>query len=302
MFEPPTDDTPTDAWHLPIWLAQSIEVAPDDVHLNGANLDEVEVSILSTTPLEEILQPGIQDIRRILAKKRATLEIRSDLQTLIPAWNVCFDQLLWPPVEVLADLAIEGSEVSVGITFWPFNFGIHVWTNALMINKPQLERLVEIGRTLKRAGGALTSERHPRGIELIARVPYPQLFQEHSEDGRLKLLAAIRAIERISHGARFQISSVQIDGRFLLSAEVFKPLEAPAKPNVNGVTLTDRQQQCLRLLAEGKRPEQIAHEMGIGTSRANKLIAAVRRKLGAKTRDQALLEAMRLGLIKAHDT
>lgn len=62
--------------------------------------------------------------------------------------------------------------------------------------------------------------------------------------------------------------------------------------------LSQREQQVLELLAEGLRIEQIARQLYVSTSTTKTHIARVYDKLGAENRSQALLSAIRLGLIQ----
>ncbi|MGY6632538.1 MAG: response regulator transcription factor [Alkalilacustris sp.] len=64
-----------------------------------------------------------------------------------------------------------------------------------------------------------------------------------------------------------------------------------------GTTLTPREQEALLWLATGLRSVEIAHRMGIETVTANLHLQGARRKLGARTREQALAIALRDGHI-----
>jgi DNA-binding NarL/FixJ family response regulator len=63
--------------------------------------------------------------------------------------------------------------------------------------------------------------------------------------------------------------------------------------------LSDRERQVLDLLAEGLGVAAIAGKLYISESTAKTHIAKVYEKLGAANRAQALVAAMRLGLIDA---
>jgi DNA-binding CsgD family transcriptional regulator len=64
--------------------------------------------------------------------------------------------------------------------------------------------------------------------------------------------------------------------------------------------LSERQRVCLQLLANGADNREIAHAMGICPSRVNQLIAAIKRKLAARTREQAVAIAVDLGAVSVH--
>ena len=54
------------------------------------------------------------------------------------------------------------------------------------------------------------------------------------------------------------------------------------------MNLTARERQCLALLAEGKRDKEIARVLVVDPSTARKHVENARRKLGARTRAQAV--------------
>ena len=61
--------------------------------------------------------------------------------------------------------------------------------------------------------------------------------------------------------------------------------------------LSPRERETLCWLASGLDTGQIAHRMGVAPVSVTKNLASIRRKLGASTREQALVTAIRLGLI-----
>ena len=68
-------------------------------------------------------------------------------------------------------------------------------------------------------------------------------------------------------------------------------------PIDDSVSLTPRQLQVLRLLAEGKSTAQIAAELGLSRITVRNYIANLLTTLGAHSRLQAVLTASKLGLI-----
>ncbi|MDE1150488.1 MAG: helix-turn-helix transcriptional regulator [Azospirillaceae bacterium] len=64
------------------------------------------------------------------------------------------------------------------------------------------------------------------------------------------------------------------------------------------VTLTFREAECLRLLAEGEGVKHIAFELGIKPKSVDAYLLRARRKLGAKTSTHAVAVAMSMGLLK----
>jgi NarL family two-component system response regulator LiaR len=70
--------------------------------------------------------------------------------------------------------------------------------------------------------------------------------------------------------------------------------EAPA-------ALTDREQEVLRLLAEGKSNKDIARSLQVVEDTVKTHVAHILAKLGVQSRTQAVLTAARLGLITLND-
>lgn len=56
--------------------------------------------------------------------------------------------------------------------------------------------------------------------------------------------------------------------------------------------LSERERQCLKLLAQGLRVQDLADEMGTTTKTVEKQIASARKKLGAATREHAIVIAI----------
>jgi DNA-binding CsgD family transcriptional regulator len=61
--------------------------------------------------------------------------------------------------------------------------------------------------------------------------------------------------------------------------------------------LSPRESECLLWLAAGLRNDRIAERLGIATATVELHLARARRKLGAATREQALVKALSLGLL-----
>jgi DNA-binding NarL/FixJ family response regulator len=62
-------------------------------------------------------------------------------------------------------------------------------------------------------------------------------------------------------------------------------------------TLTTRERQVLRMLADGLAHEEIANQLGIGSETVRTHVRKASSRLGASTRTQAVATALRLGLI-----
>jgi len=81
-------------------------------------------------------------------------------------------------------------------------------------------------------------------------------------------------------------------GGVVLTAEQLARVAATAGPLP---TLTPREREVLRLLAEGKSNQEIARELEIAVGTARRHVESIRGKLGATSRGQAVAEAWRRG-------
>src|SRR5262245_30410443 len=82
-----------------------------------------------------------------------------------------------------------------------------------------------------------------------------------------------------------------------LASSLVPPAPAPREPKGRG-ELTERERQVVQLLAEGLSNKLIADRLGISDHTAKFHVNGVMMKLGASTRTEAVVEAMRRGLIK----
>jgi DNA-binding CsgD family transcriptional regulator len=74
-------------------------------------------------------------------------------------------------------------------------------------------------------------------------------------------------------------------------------LGADLRGNPGSTHITRREREVLRLLADGCPTEEIALQLFISTETVRTHIAKARRKLGARTRAEAVATAVRSGLI-----
>jgi DNA-binding NarL/FixJ family response regulator len=75
------------------------------------------------------------------------------------------------------------------------------------------------------------------------------------------------------------------------------PAQQPREPKGRG-ELTERERQVVQLLAEGLSNKLVADRLGISDHTAKFHVNGVMAKLGASTRTEAVVEAMRRGLIR----
>src|SRR5690242_14053371 len=76
------------------------------------------------------------------------------------------------------------------------------------------------------------------------------------------------------------------------------PQKPPAAPGKGRGELTERERQVVQLLTEGLSNKLIADRLGISDHTAKFHVNGVMMKLGASTRTEAVVEAMRRGLIR----
>lgn len=72
---------------------------------------------------------------------------------------------------------------------------------------------------------------------------------------------------------------------------------APTPKSPTGESLTEREQDVLRLLTQGKSNKEIAHELFIGDRTVKSHLSAIFQKLDVTDRTQAALYAVRHGLV-----
>ncbi len=85
----------------------------------------------------------------------------------------------------------------------------------------------------------------------------------------------------------------------LVPAQPIKPANTNAATNGKGRgELTEREKQVVQLLSEGLSNKLIADRLGISDHTAKFHVNGVMMKLGASTRTEAVVEAMRRGLIR----
>ena len=86
--------------------------------------------------------------------------------------------------------------------------------------------------------------------------------------------------------------------RAVLDGEIFAPPEAqPADSFVQrAAQLTPQQWRVLALMVQGDQNKQIAHKLGVGEATVKAHVTVILRKLGVRSRTQAVIEARSLAL------
>jgi two-component system, NarL family, response regulator LiaR len=81
------------------------------------------------------------------------------------------------------------------------------------------------------------------------------------------------------------------------AAKLMREVRAPKSPEA----LTPRETEILKLLARGKANKQIARALFVEEKTVKTHVSSILRKLGAKSRTQAALHAVRTGLVRVED-
>lgn len=91
----------------------------------------------------------------------------------------------------------------------------------------------------------------------------------------------------------------QVSGPVMLAANAaFNRIEELSKPQLSPcVRLSEREREALLWLARGERNSRIAERLGVKPVTVEYFLATARRKLNAKTREQALAKALQQGQI-----
>jgi DNA-binding NarL/FixJ family response regulator len=97
-----------------------------------------------------------------------------------------------------------------------------------------------------------------------------------------------RSIRVVSQGQALIQSSI--------TARVFNIL-AQSEPKVSGSTLTDRELEVIKLIAQGDRNKEIAQKMGISEGTVKSYVAIILQKFGVADRTQAAMYAVQKGII-----
>jgi DNA-binding NarL/FixJ family response regulator len=86
--------------------------------------------------------------------------------------------------------------------------------------------------------------------------------------------------------------------RAVLDGEVFAPPEAAPDNSVaqRAAQLTPQQWRVLALMVQGDQNKQIAHKLGVGEATVKAHVTVILRKLGVRSRTQAVIEARGLAL------
>ena len=142
-------------------------------------------------------------------------------------------------------------------------------------------------------------------------VEVTEAIRRRVPDARVILLTTYDTDEEIFQGFRAGIATYllkDIDSSRLLAAfrgvhvgeRMIQPeIAVKLAEHVASDALTPRQEEVLRLLAEGKSNLEIADSIFISEGTVKAHVRAILRKLGARDRTQAIMVAMKRGLVHA---
>lgn len=150
-------------------------------------------------------------------------------------------------------------------------------------------------------GIAATAEilrRHPEVRVLILTAFVDQtMFARAAQAGASAFLVKDGGLDEVLSALRgARAGTVIINSELLSSLAVPAPSSRAAEPMAR--TLTARELDVLRLLAEGEDVRRIAKALGITVSTCRSQVKSLREKLGAHTQLEAVVKATRAGLLE----
>lgn len=279
-------------------LEQALDGLPDDYARNWN-----APKIFGFTNLRKLLVPGVWALHRLARQRQLQVTFKLPKRyenCTFPNRPDYFDRVFYKPCAELFRQCSPGSKIivdvrcfaAVRVTSW-----VDLGPSPHLDCKPFVPSAIE----LLARGGEMYIEPGHQGVlpevELSASEPFPVMYESASQKGHEKLLSVAKSIEQTFSCLRFNIEPVTANNRALLAATPFVTIGSRDLQLLLTPRLTPRERDCLSLLAGGKRPAEIAHELGISTKRVYNIFESARAKLGTTTRDQTLLNASLLGLL-----
>jgi DNA-binding NarL/FixJ family response regulator len=127
-------------------------------------------------------------------------------------------------------------------------------------------------------------------IAIISGETNPQIMRDAFAQGARGYLLKTRDIDEFTEGLR-----KLFERGFYFPPEAVEPAETKPRPRL----LTERETAALRALASGKVNKQLAGALGVTESTFKTYLRAIYRKLGARTRVEAVSRARELGLLES---
>ena len=137
-------------------------------------------------------------------------------------------------------------------------------------------------------GLALLRSQHPTVPIIVVSAA-----REHSVPRRVYELGASAFIEKSA-----SLEEIAETVRGVLDGEIFAPPDAaePSSFAQRASQLTPQQWRVLALMVQGDQNKQIAHKLGVGEATVKAHVTVILRKLGVRSRTQAVIEARGLAL------
>jgi DNA-binding NarL/FixJ family response regulator len=137
-------------------------------------------------------------------------------------------------------------------------------------------------------GVALLRSAHPAvPIIIVSAACEPAVVRRAYEFGASAYIAKSASLEEIARIVRA-----------VLLGEIFAPPEAEPVDSFGqrATQLTPQQWRVLALMVQGDQNKQIAHKLGVGEATVKAHVTVILRKLGVRSRTQAVIEARGLSL------
>lgn len=137
-------------------------------------------------------------------------------------------------------------------------------------------------------GVALLRSAHPAvPIIIVSAACEPAVVRRAYEFGASAYIAKSASLEEIARIVRA-----------VLLGEIFTPPEAESVDSFGqrATQLTPQQWRVLALMVQGDQNKQIAHKLGVGEATVKAHVTVILRKLGVRSRTQAVIEARGLSL------
>lgn len=99
-----------------------------------------------------------------------------------------------------------------------------------------------------------------------------------------------------AHAGKQVLSMPSPDAGPVLDPQPREPIGA-RQPDPDAPRLTDREQQLLQLLADGQTPKEVAEALFIAPKTVRNHLTKIYAKLGVESRSQAIVEALRHGIV-----
>ncbi len=157
----------------------------------------------------------------------------------------------------------------------------HPETDALLLDldMPGMEGLT---------GLAVLRSEHPTvPIIVVSALREPSLQRRVYELGASAFIEKSASLPQIANTVRA-----------VLNGEIFAPAESAAADSFaqRAAQLTPQQWRVLALMVQGDQNKQIAHKLGVGEATVKAHVTVILRKLGVRSRTQAVIEARALEL------